>query len=484
SLNSRNKNVDTFPRYKNDNPTEQFRNQRTLTVTGAKETVGSQVKDYTYHKEKMLMCKQAKKGVSLQAEQADWLANTDEEIDKQELEAHYSYMAKIQEVPTTDSGTDTEPLEQVQYDVEYNMFANERQHFEKLDPISNTCVVEKVDSNVIPNSQDMYDNDIQTDQNAEDCDDERVALANLIANLKLDVDKNKKIQKKIKKANTSLAHELKECKSILAETSRTLRESNSIQDSCLIALQNKQIELETYKTLNDCTVDYDKLERPSKEKTKVIEDLKLKEEKDIDKMISMEKQLKFLNEIVYKRNQSIQTIHMLAPKGSTFIDRLTFANLMYLKKAQSEKPCLELVDHAWEKHSHDHFRAPTTHDMEILIKTCLMPLVLKTQNVSFNFSHELKQEIHVDLKYVESLEKEIDELESDNAEFSNMYDILLQECVSNDVKCSYLYSLSDLDAHAELKCLYLHKVKECECLAQNLSKQTETVSKEVYNELS
>ncbi|GJR73164.1 hypothetical protein Tco_0085529 [Tanacetum coccineum] len=64
-----------------------------------------------------------------------------------------------------------------------------------------------------------------------------------------------------------------------------------------------------------------------------------------------------------------------------------------------------------------------------------------------------------------------------------MYDILLQECVSNDVMCSYLHSLSDLDAHTELQCLYLHKVKECECLAQKLSKQAEIVSKEVYNEL-
>ncbi|GJS41719.1 hypothetical protein Tco_0566762 [Tanacetum coccineum] len=236
SSNSINKNVDTSPRYKNDNQTRQFRNQRTVTVAGARETVGSQVvqqteiqcfkfkefshfakecrkpkrvKDYSYHKEKMLLCKQAEKGVLLQAEQVDWLADTDEVIDEQELEAHYSYMAKIQAVSTIDSGTDTEPLEQVQYNVEYNVFFNERQHSEQPESISNTCVVEKVDSNVIPDSVDMCDNDIQTGQNTIECDDERVALANLIANLKLDVDENKKIQKHLKKANTSLANELK-----------------------------------------------------------------------------------------------------------------------------------------------------------------------------------------------------------------------------------------------------------------------------------
>ncbi|GJS99925.1 hypothetical protein Tco_0821095 [Tanacetum coccineum] len=307
SSNTRNKNVDTTLRYKNDNQTGQFGNQRTMTVAGARETVGGQ----------------AEKGVPLQAEQSDWLADMDEEIDEQELEAHFSYMAKIQDVPTADSGTDSEPLEQVQYNAGYNVFANEIQHSEQLKSTSNTCLVEQDDSNVIPDSPDMCDNDIHNDQNAVECDDERIALVNLIANLKLDVDENKKIQKKLKKANITLAHELTECKSILAKASRTLGEYNSIWDSCLVALQYKQTEFER-----------------------------------------------------------------------------------------------ELVDQAWVKHSKDHFRAPTAHDMEILIKTCLMPLALKTQNDSFAFVHELKQEMHVDLKYVESLEKEIDELESDKAEFS------------------------------------------------------------------
>ncbi|GJU04140.1 retrovirus-related pol polyprotein from transposon TNT 1-94 [Tanacetum coccineum] len=121
--------------------------------------------------------------------------------------------------------------------------------------------------------------------------------------------------------------------------------------------------------------------------------------------------------------------------------------------------------------------------MEILVKKCLMPLALKTQNDSLAFIHELKQEMHADLKYVESLEDELDELESDKAEFSNMYDMLLQECVSKDVMCSYLLTSSDLDEITELQCLYLHKVMECDCLAQKLSEQTDFVSKEIYTEL-
>nr|GEZ15709.1 hypothetical protein [Tanacetum cinerariifolium] len=194
----RNKNVDTTPWYKNDDHSGQFGNQRTLNVARAREKVGSpvaqqteiqcfnckefrhfskecrkpkKVKDSTYHKEKMLLCKQAKQGVSLQAEQYDWLADTDEEVDEQELEAHYNYMAKIQEVPTAETGTDSEPLEHVQKDAGYNVFANDLQHSEQSESVSNTCLVETEDSNVIPDSPDMCEDDIQNEQNDVERDD-------------------------------------------------------------------------------------------------------------------------------------------------------------------------------------------------------------------------------------------------------------------------------------------------------------------------
>nr|GFC72317.1 hypothetical protein [Tanacetum cinerariifolium] len=222
----------------------QFRNQWTMNVAGARENIGSPVVQQSG-----IQCFNCKE------------FDTDEEIDEQKLKAHYSYMAKIQEVPTANTGTDSEPLEKVQNDIGYNVFSNDLQHFEQSESISKTCIVETDDSNVIPDLPDMCDDDIQNDQNDVESDDERVVLANLIASLKLDVDENKRIQKELKNANTKLAQELKECKTILVETSKTLGESNSVRVSCLVALQNKLTEFEMYKAFNDRTVDYDKLER-------------------------------------------------------------------------------------------------------------------------------------------------------------------------------------------------------------------------------
>ncbi|GKB40880.1 hypothetical protein Tco_0885822 [Tanacetum coccineum] len=105
--------------------------------------------------------------------------------------------------------------------------------------------------------------------------------------------------------------------------------------------------------------------------------------------------------------------------------------------------------------------------------------IFKGPSLEYLYQLERAKEVRKTI-YVKSLEKEIDELESEKADFSNMYDLLLEECVSKDVICSYLHSLSELNAHTELQCMYLHKVKECECLAQKLSKQTESVNNEVH----
>ncbi|GJX72124.1 hypothetical protein Tco_0309295 [Tanacetum coccineum] len=95
---------------------------------------------------------------------------SEEEIEKKEFEAHYGFMAKIQEVSPAESSSIDKPLEQVQNHDEKNVFAIERQHSEK---------------------------------HAAECVDERAVLANLIANLTHDTEENKTILKQLKKANAS-----------------------------------------------------------------------------------------------------------------------------------------------------------------------------------------------------------------------------------------------------------------------------------------
>ncbi|GJS70347.1 retrovirus-related pol polyprotein from transposon TNT 1-94 [Tanacetum coccineum] len=139
SSNTSRANQDNSPRI---NRGTGYDNQRAVNVAGARENVGTpvvqksgiqcynckeyghvsrecqkpkRVKDAAYHKEKMLLCKQEEAGVQLNAEQADWKDDTDDESDDQELEAHYMYMAQIQEVtpdPVDNSGPifDDEPM--------------------------------------------------------------------------------------------------------------------------------------------------------------------------------------------------------------------------------------------------------------------------------------------------------------------------------------------------------------------------------------
>ncbi|GKC24459.1 hypothetical protein Tco_1026609 [Tanacetum coccineum] len=72
-------------------------------------------------------------------------------------------------------------------------------------------------------------------KNVDDNDeDECFELANLIANLKLDIDENKKIQKQLRKPNATLTYELNESKSALTE-------SNDIRNRCRSSLHQKEV---------------------------------------------------------------------------------------------------------------------------------------------------------------------------------------------------------------------------------------------------
>ncbi|GKG47117.1 hypothetical protein Tco_0504314, partial [Tanacetum coccineum] len=68
-----------------------------------------------------------------------------------------------------------------------------------------------------------------------------------------------------------------------------------------------------------------------------------------------------------------------------------------------------------------------THEIIVLVKDLSMPLAEKIRANASEFDKVLKEEMFEDLQYVQSLEKELDALQYDKDEFSNEYDLLLQE---------------------------------------------------------
>ncbi|GJS12248.1 hypothetical protein Tco_0369044 [Tanacetum coccineum] len=231
-LTSKNKTEDTTPRYNNDNQSRQFGNQRTMTVAGARETVGSQVVQQTG-----IQCFNCK-GYGHYAKESEPKRVKDLRVSQEKMmmaNKLNNYMAKIQDVS----------------------------------PEGNTSTVSP------------------------------------IGTVKIMMKRNTNDVKQLKKANASLTQELEKCKTNLDETNRLL----ALKDiEIKEGLKTKAYEISVLNQKHDELVKKSlltksQLEGYLKENTKVISDLKVKEEKDIDKMIEMTN-LKFLNEIVYTRNQS------------------------------------------------------------------------------------------------------------------------------------------------------------------------------------
>nr|GEX99631.1 hypothetical protein [Tanacetum cinerariifolium] len=221
-----------------------YENQRIGNVAGARETV----------------------------EQADWRDDTDDdELEDQELEVHYMYMEKLQEVSpdAADSGPifDAEPLQKVSNDDHYNVFAIKSAHPEQSESVLDIYPIEQDVHNVIIDSLDMSYDRIEIDQNDDDHDlaKERELLASLIKKLKGEIDESKNHNKFLKEA---------------------------------------QIKL--YKT---------------------------REDKELGKVIALENKVKVLDNIVYKTGQSVQTMNMLNNKCQTsfakpeFLKKAQRANL-------------------------------------------------------------------------------------------------------------------------------------------------------------
>ncbi|GJZ61973.1 hypothetical protein Tco_0618110 [Tanacetum coccineum] len=168
------------------------------------------------------------------------------------------------------------------------------------------------DSNLIPYSQYVKESQQATVQNSNSSAQQDALILSVIEQLKTQVINCTKINLDNKSVNDTLTAELKRYK----EQVKVLKEGQNVD------LKSKDNVSDSFTLLKN--------------------DFKKEESKNIDGEIALEKKIKQLDNIVYKRDQSVQTVHMLT-KQQFFYDHTTkqalgFQNPFYLKKAQQLEP--------------------------------------------------------------------------------------------------------------------------------------------------
>nr|GEW38431.1 hypothetical protein [Tanacetum cinerariifolium] len=177
--------------------------------------------------------------------QADWKDDTDNKELEAELEAHYMYMAKIQEVSpdAVDSGPifDTEPEQKVQNNDHYDVFAIECQHHEQSGSVHKTYLIKQDVHNVLIKSEDMNYDSEQIDQNEEDAD-----LAKELEKLKSKLEDFRIKNKSLKEANNKLSKEKDLLYADFKKSKAELKRRDSIEYATEMELECAKVKAEFY----------------------------------------------------------------------------------------------------------------------------------------------------------------------------------------------------------------------------------------------
>ncbi|GJS69110.1 retrovirus-related pol polyprotein from transposon TNT 1-94 [Tanacetum coccineum] len=197
------------------------------------------------------------------------------------------------------------------------------------------------DSNIIPYSQYVIESQQAAVQNSNSSAQQDALILSVIEQLKTQVVNCTKINLENKSVNDTLTAELeryKEQVKVLKEGQNVdLRSNNNVSDSSA-----QSVEIDRLKqTLSEHLKEKESLIQTV---TLLKNDFKKEESRNIDREIALEKKIKQLDNIVFKRDQSAQTVHMLT-KPQFFYDHTTkqalgFQNPFYLKKAQQLEPKL------------------------------------------------------------------------------------------------------------------------------------------------
>ncbi|GJV78414.1 copia protein [Tanacetum coccineum] len=358
-------------------------------------TVRPRRRDAAYLQTQLLIAQKEEAGIQLQAEEFDLMAAAADLDEIEEVNANCILMANLQQASTSGTQTDNAPVYDSDgsaevhnydncYDNEiFNMFTQEEQYTELLEPIPEPHQEQQNDSNVISDFSSVEQEGGTVDQHPATVEETRAYFESLYNNLALEVEKVNSVNQKMKETNADLTTELaryknqEKCFEISQEKYDKLErcyQKSVYQEQCLTKKINA-LHLSSGKqitTLNEEISNLSKQLSTEKstvsslleEKKKLKSDFKIREDELLDKQIQLENKIKELDNILVKTGQSIQTMHMLSPKPDSFYHTeqkmaLGYQNPFYLKQAQRKQQSLYNGKVLLEKHD-----PPVVHDSE------------------------------------------------------------------------------------------------------------------------
>nr|GFA31432.1 hypothetical protein [Tanacetum cinerariifolium] len=243
-------------------------------------TVRPRRRDAAYLQTQLLIAQKEEAGIQLQAEEYDLIAAAADLDEIEKVNANCILMANLQQALTSSTLTDSAPIYDSDGSVEvhencdenyddneiFNMFTQEEQYNELLEPIPESHQVSQNDNEVISEDTSVEQGGEIVEQHLINFEVTRALYDSLYQNLATEVEK-----------------------------------VNSVNHL------NKQLSKEKSTVLFLL-----------EEKKRLKSDFKTREDELLDKQIQLEKKIKELNNILLKTGQSIQAIHMLSPKLDSF----------------------------------------------------------------------------------------------------------------------------------------------------------------------
>ncbi|GJW43046.1 retrovirus-related pol polyprotein from transposon TNT 1-94 [Tanacetum coccineum] len=332
-------------------------------------------RDAAYLQTQLLIAQKEEAGIQLQAEEFDFMAAAGDLDEIEELDKAPVY--------DTDGSAEVQHNDNCYDNDIFNMFTQEEQYTDLLEPIPEPQLVPQNDNNVTSVAPSMVQSGGTVETSFAPNEETRAHQETVYRNLIDQVAQVNMVNRNMRATNAELKSELARYKiqeqriEISQEKYDKLEkcyQKSVYQEQCLTRKINA-LHLSSAKqitTLNDEISNLNKQLSKEKstisslmeEKKRLKHDFKTREDKYLDKEVDLEAKIKELENILLKRDQTVQTMHMLNPKPDSFYHpdqkmALGYPNPLYLKQAQLKQQSLYNGNLLLEKHD-----PPAVYDSE------------------------------------------------------------------------------------------------------------------------